>query len=325
MRFNAAARAVDLNGQTLMLASGGILVTPNAGPNQGIVNGSLTVLGTTIFNTLADVVVLQGSSGTFTVGANIVDNSSDYYPVLSVGLSKGGPGTLLLSGSNTYSGPTTVSGGTLQGSVGAGNFPATTSIAVNAGAAVDFVENGALAVTSSIAVGGQGLVAKDGANSLTVTGAVSAANVQVLDGVLTLAGASVAVSGLVSVAGNATLGIDSSDAGIGPLSGSGGLSLSGTLSENATSNSEFDGLISGTGLFLKSGSGALTLTNSASSFAGTVRAAGGTLQLNNAAVLGNATLDMNAADGGTVSMPNLTSLTLGGLMVARNLAVPAGP
>ena len=114
---------------------------------------------------------------------------------------------------------------------------------------------------------------------------------------------------------------------IGPLSGAGTVNVPGVLFESSTNSSEFDGLMTGNGAFYKTGTGTLTLTNSNSTFNGTVRINAGTLQLTNPLVLQNATLDLEAADTGTLdtSTASLTSLVLGGLMGTQNLAAPAGP
>ena len=56
------------------------------------------------------MVVIQGNTAApFTISSPITDNGST-----PVGLTKGGPGALLLTGSNTFTGPISVSGGTLQ-------------------------------------------------------------------------------------------------------------------------------------------------------------------------------------------------------------------
>ncbi len=152
LRFNTTPAGTLQLGGGLTLASGGILVTPTVGANNVVISGGALTSssGTTASNSLADVVVLQGdSSAPLTINSPITDNGG-----ASVGLTKGGPGTLILGGSNTFSGPTTVSAGLLEGSIGAGNFP--TNIAVNAGAALTFVENGALAASSSISISGSG-------------------------------------------------------------------------------------------------------------------------------------------------------------------------
>ena len=103
------------------------------------------------------------------------------------------------------------------------------------------------------------------------------------------------------------------------------MTVTGTVSEIATTGSEFDGTLTGSGVFIKSGPGTLVLTNSGTSLNGTVRIGQGVLQLNNSMALAVPTLDMNAADAGSLSTgASVTSLNLGGLM-ARNLALPAIP
>ena len=95
-------------------------MTPSSG-TCGISGGALTSSsGTTAANSLADVVVIQGNTAApFTISSPITDNGGT-----PVGLTKGGPGGLLLTGSNTFTGPISVSGGTLQ--MGAAGFwPAT--------------------------------------------------------------------------------------------------------------------------------------------------------------------------------------------------------
>ena len=84
-----------------------------------------------------------------------------------MGLTKAGPGTLVLTGSNSFSGPITVSGGTLQGSAVA--FPTAITLAgANAGAAnVTFYQGVDASYASSI--NGTGSFTKAGANVLTLT------------------------------------------------------------------------------------------------------------------------------------------------------------
>ncbi|MGA2035854.1 MAG: autotransporter-associated beta strand repeat-containing protein, partial [Thermoguttaceae bacterium] len=116
-------------------------------------------------------------------------------------------------------------------------------------------------------------------------------------------------------------GLPAQSVTIGPLSGSGTLSIAGTLAENATASSTFSGAIAGYGTFLKLGGGTLTLTSGSSTFNGTVRPAAGLLKVNNTYALQYATVDMNAADTGTLNTSGAgTSLSLGGLTGSRNLA-----
>ena len=126
LRFNTAAATPLSLPDLLTLNTGGILVTPNVGSGTlSISGGSLTASGGTAANPGSDVVVNQFNTTTpFTISSSIVNSGS-----LSIGLTKAGPGTLILAGSNTYSGPTTINAGSLVGT--AVNFP--TNITVNSG------------------------------------------------------------------------------------------------------------------------------------------------------------------------------------------------
>jgi len=201
LRFNQAAltnqASIDLNGQTLTLASGGVLVTGNVTTSQSIINGSLTA-GGGASNPGNDIAVIQNSAQPFAINANIVDNG------FSVGLTKGGSGLLILGGQNSNSGPTTVSAGTLQGSVAAGNFGNTPSIAVNYGANVVFAENNATPFTSAINLTGPGMVTKTGSGTLTNQGSLATGSVTVAQGTFNVA-TSANVQGPVIIANGATL------------------------------------------------------------------------------------------------------------------------
>ena len=80
---------------------------------------------------------------------------------------------------------------------------------------------------------------------------------------------------------NGSLDLTGNDSA-GQFTGSGTLGVNGTLTSSSATPYEFDGALSGSGLILKSGVGMLTLTNSGSTFDGTVRIGAGTLLLTNA-------------------------------------------
>jgi len=84
---------------------GTIIVSNQVGANnQTITGGSLT--GPAGGGTLG---VQQNGGGLFTIASTIVDNGAD-----AIGFTKGGTGSLRLSGANSYTGVTTLSGGRLE-------------------------------------------------------------------------------------------------------------------------------------------------------------------------------------------------------------------
>jgi fibronectin-binding autotransporter adhesin len=114
------------NPTTLTLAAGGLLFT---GSND------YTITGGTILSGLAasdkegasyDLVIQQYGTGNLTIGAIIADNGA------KSALTKAGPGTLTLTGANTYTGATYIDGGIL--SLAYNNFGDTYGIALNGGA-----------------------------------------------------------------------------------------------------------------------------------------------------------------------------------------------
>jgi fibronectin-binding autotransporter adhesin len=89
-----------------------------------------------------------------------------------------------------------------------------------------------------------------------------------------------------------------------------------TLEVANTVNQTISAVLSGAGSVLKTGAATLTLSGS-NSFSGATRIGAGGLTVANADALRNSTLDMNAADSGTVSFSQAS--TLGGLSGSRNL------
>ena len=139
---------------------------------------------------------------TLTVGAG--NNNTTYAGVLSAGsytgsLVKIGTGTLTLSGTNTFSGPTTINAGTLvAASAGAmGTVSATASqsvITVNSGATFDLQV--AMTSTKPMALNG-GTFQNSGASALTYTGAISLT----ADSIVNTSGNNLTLSGVISNTG----------------------------------------------------------------------------------------------------------------------------
>ncbi|OAI56559.1 hypothetical protein AYO49_00735 [Verrucomicrobiaceae bacterium SCGC AG-212-N21] len=110
LRFTGGTSNITNNpttgvGQTLTVTSGGVFFTTS--------NGTIGQTGHASAGTLnfgaAEGVVWANSTNTNTIGAVITGSN---------GLTKAGSGTLILSGTNAYTGATRVSGGTLQVGIG---------------------------------------------------------------------------------------------------------------------------------------------------------------------------------------------------------------
>ena len=121
LRFAAAGvNTVTLSG-TNTLTSGGILVTGNVGNNLSSITG-----GTLQSTAGQDLVVIQNNaSNGLTISSAIQDNGS------ATGLTKTGAGTLILTGSNSYSGSTILVAGMLQ--VGSNSALGSGTVVLNAG------------------------------------------------------------------------------------------------------------------------------------------------------------------------------------------------
>ena len=190
-----AANAVTLTVNGIMNTGAGPL-TIGGSPLMDVVIGSSREL---VVNTVTDDVVFRNA---------VLDHAGG-----TSSLTKAGPGTLVLNGSNGFTGRTTVAGGTLRiGTGGTGAFLASSSI-VNRGTLVfDHVDG--LNLAGGLA--GDGVVRKAGAGELTLTGTGGFAGELVIEsGALVIGGAGSLgprgeLAGGVTVAAGARLLHDSS-------------------------------------------------------------------------------------------------------------------
>ncbi|WP_249896547.1 autotransporter-associated beta strand repeat-containing protein, partial [Salmonella enterica] len=270
---------------------------------------------------------LTNADGSFAVNTVLENVDATLDPDSATGwdgtsLIKQGTGTLILNAENTYTGGTTISGGTLVATnvdaLGTGDVTDDATLELNTGGDFDN------------AISGSGQVVKSGDDVLTLSGVNSySGGTLISDG--TLVASNVEALGTGDVTDNATLELntggtfDNAISGSGQVekSGDGTLTLSGsntytggTLISGGTlvaSNVEalgtgdvtndavlelntggtFDNAISGSGQVVKSGDDALTLSGSNTYTGGTI-ISGGTLVATNVDALGNGDVTDNA-------------------------------
>ncbi len=279
--------SLDTNGQNVTLS--GTLASSG---------GSLTKLGAgtltlTAGNSYAGVTTISG--GTLQIGAggatgsiasaSIVNNSllafnrSDAQTFGGVisgtgSLAKLGANLLTLTGSNTYSGATTISSGTLQ--IGDGNTTGSIASGTVANSGV-LAFNRSDAQTYSGVISGTGSLAKLGANLLTLTGSN------------TYSGATTISSGTLQIGAGSSTGSLASASVVN----------NAALAFNRSNASTFDGVVSGTGSLTKLGLGTLTLTGS-NSYTGATSISAGVLRIGNGGttgMVGSGTIFNNIAGG----------------------------
>jgi autotransporter-associated beta strand protein len=301
--------------------------------NRNAITGTLTLNGGTLFTSNGfgsswDGSVILGD-GTTSIISNSSGGGIDILAAISGsgGLTRIGTTGTILSGYNTYTGATTISGGTL--SVGQ-------AYNLGAPAANLVVDGGTLQVTGTALMSLSGL---GRTNPITFTPGKTvvldintAANVftadQVLNqgsGGLTKLGAGTLVlnqantyTGLTTISAG-TLRLDDGADGAfwsQPLLDNGTLVVN--RSDNRTQGTNFPALIGGTGSVNNTGSGTLTL-NAPTYYTGTTKATAGAITLSHNLAIQYSALDTTGA--GAVTLSGVTTPTFGGLSGATgNLA-----
>jgi autotransporter-associated beta strand protein len=289
--------ALTLTGSTLTLGTTGITINPNSG-TVGL-SGAVKLAGNQTWT--------NNSSSLFTVGATITNNSSASPVALTIAgtgnttisgiisnntgtgqtsLTKDGTGTLMLTGSSTYSGATTINAGTLTisgtGQLGGGSY---VGAIANSG---NFIYNSTSNQTLSGVISGTGAFTKNAASTLT------------LSGNNTYTGTTTISAGMLEIASGGRLGGGSY---------AGNISNSGTFLYNGTNSQTLSGVISGTGELTKNNIGTLTLSGN-NTYTGTTTVSAGTLIASNANALGASTGNITAS-GGTLNLGGNSFLRTG--------------
>ncbi|EBH5840752.1 TPA: autotransporter-associated beta strand repeat-containing protein [Salmonella enterica subsp. enterica serovar Monschaui] len=306
------------NGQSLTKTGAGTL----------ILNAENTYTGGT---TISDGTLVANNVEALGTG-NVTDNATlelntggDFDNVISGSgqVVKSGDEMLTLSGANSYTGGTTISGGTLVASnveaLGSGDVTDNATLELNTGGDFDNAISGSGQVVKS----GDETLALSGINSYTggttiSDGTLVASNVEALgsgdvtnDAVLELNTGgdfdnAISGSGQVVKSGDETLTLSGANSYTGGTTISGGTLVasnvealgSGDITDNATlelnTGGDFDNAISGSGQVVKSGDKTLTLSG-ANSYSGATTISGGTLIATHVNALGTGAIDNRAS------------------------------
>ena len=302
---NTYTGGTTINAGTLQLISSNRLAAAGA----LTINGGIFDLN----NNSQTVAALSGTGGTIALGSGTLTTNSAANTTLAAAITgsgqliKQGSGTLVLTGTNTYGGGTTVSGGTLQGS--------TTSLQGNItnNAAVVFSQNGDGTYAGTMT--GSGSLTKAGTGTLILTGANAyAGGTTVTGGLINFAAGNLGAGAITLNGGGLQWGAGNTtdiSAQLSPLGAAGG-----TFDTNGNAVT-LAGNIGGAGGLTKAGAGTLTLAGT-SSYSGGTTVAGGTLQGTTASlqgnILNNANVTFDQAGNGTYagSMSGTGSLTKAG-------------
>jgi len=270
---------------TLTGATTGIGAVTQAATGVFNLGGNSTAIGS-----LAGAGQLQLGSATLTAGSNNASTLFSGVIAGSGGLAKAGSGTLVLTGANSYTGTTTITGGALQ--LGDGG----TSGSITAAA---IINNGALILNRSGAI--------TLANAVSGTGAL----VQAGTGTTRLTAANTYTGGTLVSAGRL----------VGDTA-----ALQGAIQNNAVlefampTNGTFAGALAGTGRVEKTGAGILSFAGDGRGLTGPFAVLGGTLRMDgaNGGRLDRAVVTLAA--GTTLSGSGL----IGGLVVEGGALVTPG-
>ena len=305
-QFDGALSDGATNKLGLCVNGGSLTLTgPNTFTGPTTVNGGTLQIGNG-----ATGERLASPSVTMSNNATLAFNHSDTLSYAgAIGgsgqLTEQGGGMLILSGNNTYGGPTTVSGATLQIGNGGSGEGLASSITMSNNATVAFNHNDPLSYSGAIS--GSGQLIKLGTGNLDLVGSgtysgpttISAGTLE-LDGngdnLPAATALTIAASGVLDLAGNPLT--------VGSLSGSAGATVTNryasypsTLTVAPSSGSTtFAGNITGNDALALSGSGQLTLSGT-NAYTGGTTVSSGTLDIAAPSALAGSGLVTIAAGG----------------------------
>src|SRR5210317_832568 len=318
-----------------------ITSTGNIEINGSDTNSTGTIDTPIYLSSVASINGNGGSTKNITINVDSVDSDTAQFLGNITGTAnviKNGSGILTLSGTNTYTGLTTVSAGTLtldQASSTTGTVIKDTNAVTVNGGILNLADNtetiGALTLTSGSITGnskiltgssytlnpgdgvsvsiasilaGSGNLTKSAAGTATLSGA------NTYTGTTTISAGTLTVSGTLSdstdVSNSGTYDVDTTDT-INSLTGSGAVQIDTgvTLTTGDAGNDEISGVISGDGNLTKVGSGTLTLSGT-NTFTGATTVNNGTLKVTADDALGTTAGSTTVASGATLDFAGVT-------------------
>ena len=316
--------ALSINGGTLNNTSGtSITLSSNNTQNW---NANIAFTGTNDLNLGTGAVALGNSasrtvtvnSGNLTVGGVISGTSSS--------LTKAGAGTLRLTGSNSYSGGTTISAGILE-IAGSGTL----------NGAGNIVNNGTLLWNSSDWTTFSGIISGSGGITLNGTGRIQLSSSNSFTGGVVINAGTLRFGGdnVISASNNVTINGGTLEADtIGrPFTISLLTLASGNVSQNTLTatngyilqNGSVSAILAGTGALTKNGSGTVTLSGN-NTISGATTVSDGTLVLSGNGTLGTSTISLTGGtlDLGGKSLTNTFSSLTGGTLANGTLTNNGG-
>jgi fibronectin-binding autotransporter adhesin len=218
------------------------------------------------------------------------------------GLSKQGNGKLTLACTNTYTGDTTISAGTLQLGDGTAN---------NGSLAGNIVNNASLVVANPNPETYTGTISGTGSLTASGSGTFSLGGLNTFSGptmINSLGG--LAVSGFGSLSGGAYAAL---------------ITDNGTFTYASVAPQTLSGAISGSGSFVQNGPGTLTLTAVNSYNTAISIGAGATLTIGGAGVLGSGSYANTITDNGTLAYASSAAQAVPGTISGTGVVVENGP
>ncbi|HMO34390.1 MAG TPA: autotransporter-associated beta strand repeat-containing protein, partial [Lacibacter sp.] len=274
--IGGAAGTLTLSGGNIDNTSGGTVTLSNNNPQAW--NSNFTYVGSNGLNMGTGAVTINANR-TVTVSSNTLRVGGIISGAFS--LTKAGAGALVLTGTNEYTGGTTINAGTLAIGAGSttGSLPSG-NVTNNGNLTFDRSDN----ISVSNVISGSGSLSKLGAGTLTLTGTNTySGQTNITAGTIQLSGTgTVGTNSDVRISSGASLNLNGVNTTVRSISetgtGNGGTVALGsaTLTISGIAGSFFQNSISGAGSLVKNGAGTLALYGT-QSYTGSTTVDGGEL------------------------------------------------